>query len=110
LHQGKTTFHISVMSHNAGVKLCNLYQFAEALNGIGSYKIFCPSLMFHHVTTNCICWMLFLHELKQVWYWSNSLVSLIEMFLKQILFTWFNIFSFSCLQQTNLVQALKFGK
>jgi len=42
------------------------YQFAEALNGIASYKIFCLSFMFHHVTVNCICLMLFSHELKQV--------------------------------------------
>jgi len=29
----KKSFHISVMSHNAAVKLCNLYQFVEAFNG-----------------------------------------------------------------------------
>jgi len=36
----KKSFHISVMSHNAEVKLCNHYQFAEAFNGIASFKIF----------------------------------------------------------------------
>ena len=39
LHQGKNTFHINVTSHNAEVKLCNLYQFfgtrkAEVLNSL----------------------------------------------------------------------------
>jgi len=59
----KKSFHVSVMSHNAEVKLCNLYQFAEAFNGIASCKIFCPCFMFHHFTINCIWLMLFLHEL-----------------------------------------------
>jgi len=36
-------FHVSVMNHNAEVKLCHLYQFAEALNGVANCKIFCPS-------------------------------------------------------------------
>jgi len=54
------------MSQNAEVKLCNLYQFAEILNGIARCKIFCSSFMFHHSTINCIWLMLFLHELKQV--------------------------------------------
>jgi len=54
------------MSHNAELKLCNLYQLAEAFTGIASCKIFCPSFMFHHFTRNCIWLMLFLHELKQV--------------------------------------------
>jgi len=62
----KKSFHISVMSHNAQVKLCNLYQFAEAFSGIASCKIFCLSFMLHHFRTNCIWLMLFLHELKQV--------------------------------------------
>jgi len=42
------------MSHNAEVKLCNLYQFAETIIGIASCKIFCPSFMFYHFTINCI--------------------------------------------------------
>jgi len=105
LHHGKTTFH------NVDVKLCNLYQVAEVLNDIASYKIFCPSFMFNQVKINCICLMLFLHELKQVvvlfkqFSFINRNVS-----LKQILFTWFHIFPFSCLQQKILGKALKFSK
>jgi len=38
----------------------------EAFNGIASCKIFCPFIMFHHFTVNCIWLMLFLHELEQV--------------------------------------------
>jgi len=49
---------MSVMSHNAQVNLCNLYQFAEAFNGIANCKIFCPFFMFHHSTINCI-WLMF---------------------------------------------------
>jgi len=48
------------MSHNAEIKLCHLYQFAEAFSGIASYKIFCPSFMLHHFTKNCIWLKLFL--------------------------------------------------
>jgi len=54
------------MSHNAEVKLCNLYQFAEAFNGIASFKIFLPSFMLSNFTINVIWMMLFLHEPKQV--------------------------------------------
>jgi len=54
----KKSFYISVMSHNAEVKLCHLYQFAEAFSGIASCKIFCLSFMFHHFTINCI-WLVF---------------------------------------------------
>jgi len=36
----KKSLHISVMSHNAAVKLCNLYQFVEAFNCIASCKYF----------------------------------------------------------------------
>jgi len=53
------------MSHNAEVKLCILDQFAETLNGIASYIILGLSFMFRHVKINCICLVLFLHELKQ---------------------------------------------
>jgi len=100
-------FHISVMSHNAEVKLCNLYQFAEAFNGIASCKIFCPSFMFHHFTINCIWLMLFLHKLKKVlvlvkqFSFVNRNVS-----LKQILITWFNIFPCSCLQTEESSQSI----
>jgi len=62
----KKSFHISVMSHNAEVKLCNLYQFAETFNGIASCKMFFPSFMFHHFTINCIWLMFFLYELKHI--------------------------------------------
>ena len=62
----KKSVHISRNSRNAEVKLCNLYQFAEAFNGIASCKIFCPSFMFPQFTINCIWLMHFLHELKQV--------------------------------------------
>jgi len=33
----------------------------EAFNGIASCKIYCPSIMFHHFTINCIWLMLFLY-------------------------------------------------
>jgi len=36
----KKSLHIGVKSHNAEVKLCNHYQFAEAFNGVTSCKIF----------------------------------------------------------------------
>jgi len=90
----KKSFHISVKSHNAEVKLCNLYQFAEAFSGTESCKIFCLFFMFHHFTINCIWLMLFLHESKHV------LVSVkpLNVSLKHILLTWLIIFSFSCLQ------------
>jgi len=52
------SFHISVKSHNAEVKLFGLYQFAEAFNGIASCKIFFPPFMFHHFIINCISSML----------------------------------------------------
>jgi len=89
------------------VKLCNLYQFAEAFNGIATCKIVCPFFMFHHFTINCIWLMLFLHELKQIlvlvkqFSFINRNVS-----LKQILLTWFNIFSFSCLQTEESRQSI----
>jgi len=54
------------MNYKAEVKLCNLYQFDEAFNGIASCKIFCPSFMFHHFKINSILLMLFFHELKLV--------------------------------------------
>jgi len=72
----KNSFHIKVKSHNAEVKLCHFYQFAEAFSGIESYQIFCPCFMFHHFTINGIWLMLFLHELNTFWYWSNSLFQL----------------------------------
>jgi len=36
----------------------------EAFIGIASCKIFCPSMMFHYFTINCIWFRLFLHERK----------------------------------------------
>jgi len=62
----KKSFHISVMSHNAEIKLCNIYQFAKAFSGIASYKIFCSAFMFHHFTINYIWLILYLNELTQV--------------------------------------------
>jgi len=44
---------------------------------------------------------LFLHELKQVLYWSNSLASSTETFLSSRCYKpipWFNVFPFTCLQ------------
>jgi len=77
----KKSFHISVMSHNAEVKLCNLYQFAETFNDLGGCKIFFSSIMFHHFTIHCIWLMLFLHELKQVLVKHFTSASSIEAFL-----------------------------
>ena len=62
----KKSFHISIKCHNADVKLSNFLSVLEALNGIASCKIFCPSFRFHHFTIHCIWLMLFLHELEQV--------------------------------------------
>jgi len=107
----KTLFYISVMSHNAEVKQCNFYQFAEAFNGIASCKIFCPFFMFHHFRTNCIWLMLFLHELKQVFVlvkqfsFINRNVS-----LKQIL-SHGSVFSHSVVcKRRNLDKAFQFSK
>jgi len=49
----KKSLHISVKSHNAEVKLCNLYQFAEAFSGIASCKIFCSFFMLNHFAIKC---------------------------------------------------------
>ena len=57
--------HISLKSHNIEVKLCNPCQFLKRLIFV-SCKIFCPSIISHHFTINCIWLMLVLHELKQV--------------------------------------------
>jgi len=54
------------MSHNAEIKLSNLYQFSEAFYWHCKLQNICPSFMFHHFTVNSICLMLFLQELKQV--------------------------------------------
>ena len=112
LHQGKKSFHIiSVKSHNAELKLCNLHQFAEAFNGIASCKIFRQTFMFHHFTINCIWLMPFLHELKQVWCWSNSLAFSIETFLSSRYYSHVSTFSNSVVRKRmNLVKAFKFSK
>jgi len=107
----KKSFHISAMSHNVAVKLCNLYQFVEACNGIASCKIFCLSAMFHHFAMNCICWMVFLHELTQILVWSNSLASSIETFLSSRHYSHGSTFSHSVVcKRRNLVKAFKFSK
>jgi len=95
------------MSHNAEVKLCNLYQFTEVFNGIARCKIFCLSFMFHHFKINCIWFMLFLHELKQVLVLAKQ-ISFINrnVSLKHTLLTWFNIFAFSFLQTKESSQSI----
>jgi len=57
----------------------------EAFNGIASGKIFCPSIMFHRFTINCIWLMLFLHELEQVLVLVKQITSAssIDMFLSK---------------------------
>jgi len=104
----KKSFHISVMSHNAEVKLCNLYQFTEAFNGIANCKIFHRSFMFHHFTINCIWLMLFMHELKQV------LVLVKEFsFINRNEFSLTDTSTFSCsvlCMWRNLVKAFTFSK
>jgi len=105
----KKSVHISVKSHNAEVKLCNLYQFVEAFNGIASCKIFCPSFMFHHFTTTCNYFMLFLHELKHVLVLVKQLTST-NVSITQILLTRFIIFLFCCCTWRNTVKGLKSSK
>jgi len=106
----KKSFHISVMSRNAAVKLCNLYQFVEAFNGIASCKIFCLSVMFHHFTINCILLMVFLHELKQVLVWSNNLASSIETFLSSKYYSHGSFFHSVVCKRRNLVKAFIFSE
>jgi len=109
----KKSFHISVMNYNAEVKLCNLYQLAEAFNGIASRKIFCPFFMFHHFTMNCIWLMLFLHELKQVLVLVKQFTSAssIETFLSSRYYSHVSLFSYSVVcKRRNLVKAIKFNK
>jgi len=95
------------MSNSADVTLCNLYQLAEACNGIANCKIFCPSFMFHHSTINSIWLMLFLHELKQFWVlvkqfnFINRNVS-----LKQMLLIWFTNDPFSFFQTEESSQSI----
>jgi len=96
------------MSHNAEVNLCNLYQFAEAFKGIANCKIFCPSFMFNRFRINFIWLILFSQELKHVLVlveqcsFINRNVS-----LQQILPTWFNMFSFICLQMEESDQSIE---
>jgi len=98
------------MSHNAEVQLCNLYQVAEAFNGIASCKIFahlsCSIILLHLIddlfarTQISFCRLL----VKQFSF-INRNVS-----LKQILFTWFNISHSIVYKRRNLVKTLKFNK
>jgi len=67
--------------------------------------------MFHHFTINCIWLMVFLHELKQVLVWSNSLASSIEKFLSSRYYSHGSTFSHSVVcKRRNLVKAFKFSK
>jgi len=108
----KKSFHISIKSHSAEVKLCKPYQFAEAINGIASWKIFCPYFMFHHFTINCIGSMLLaaLYVRAQTSFGISQTVyfSFISrnVYIKQILHTWFIIIPFSCLQSEEFSQRI----
>jgi len=96
--------------YEAEVKLCNLYQFAETFSGIANYKIFCPSFMFHHFTTNCVWLMLFLHELKHVLVLVKPFTSAssIETFLSTRYHSHGSSFSYSVVcKRRNLVKTFK---
>jgi len=102
-----------IKSHNVEVKLRNLYQFAEAYNGIASCKIFCPSCMFHHFTMNCICLMLSLHELKQTLVLVKQFCSAssTETFLSSRYYSHGSSFSqLVVCTRRNVVKAFKFSK
>jgi len=70
----KISYHISVKNHNAEVKLCNLYQFAEVFNGIASSKIFCPSFSSIILQSIAFGWCSFYTKSNTFWYWLNSLL------------------------------------
>jgi len=108
----KKSFHISIKSHNAVVKLtAQSLSVLEVFSGIASCKIFRPSFMLNHFTLNCISLMLFLHELKQV-----------LVLVKQFSFINKNVVSSRCYsrgstfshsvgcKRRNLVKAFKFSK
>ena len=107
----KKSFHVSVTSHNAEVKLCDLYQFAEVFSGIASCKMFWPSFIFHvpsflnklHLANALFARTQTSFGVGQTVYFSfiNRNVS-----SKQILFTWFIIFPFSCLQMEESNQSI----
>jgi len=108
----KKSFHISIKSHNVEVKLQSL-SVLEVFDGSASCKIFCPSFMFHHFTMNCIWFMLFLHDLKQVLVLVKQFTSAssIETFLSNRYYS--HVSSFSHLvvcKRRNLVKAFKFSK
>jgi len=103
---GKKSFHITVTSHNAEVKLCNLYQFAEAFN-----------LPIFHVPSfkKSIWLMLFFHELKQVLALIKqfTLASSVETFFssRPLYYSHGSTFSHSVVcKRRNLVNAFKFSK
>jgi len=107
------SFHINVKSHDAKVKLCNLYQFAEAFSGIASCNIFCPSFMLHHFAINCIWLMLFLHELKHVLVLVKQFnsTSSIETLLSSRYYSHGSSIPHSVVcKRRNLVRAFKFNK
>jgi len=67
----------------------------EAFNDISTYKIVCPSIMFHHFTINCISLMLSLHELEQVLVLVKQFTSaswMRNVSIKQIPLKWFILF------------------
>jgi len=109
----KKSFHISLKSRNAKLKLCNLYQFAEAFNGITSCKVFCPSFTFHHFVINCICLILSLPEPKEVLVVVKQFTSSwsIETFLSSRYYSHGSSFSLSVVcKLRNVVKAFKFSK
>ena len=100
----KKSFHISVKSHNAEIKLYNLYHFTEEFKCIASYNIIFPSFVFHHLTINCIWLMLFLHERKQALVLVKQLTSAssIETFLSTRYYSCGSSFSHSIVCKQNI--------
>ena len=84
----------------------------EAFDGITSCKIFCPFIMFHHFTVNCICLMLFLHELEQVLVLVKQFTSAssTEKFLSSRYVSHdFILFPISCLQTEEASQSILYS-
>jgi len=107
----KKSFHISVMSHNAEVKLRNLCQFAEAFNGIACCKRFRPTFMFQYFTINCLCLTLFLCELKQVLVLVKQFIFINRNVPSSRYYSHGSTFSYSVVcKRRNLVKAFKFSK
>jgi len=104
----KKSFHISIKSNNFEVKLCNFYQFLKRLMVLQVAKYFCPSIMFHHFTTNFISLMLSLHELQQVLVLVKQFTaaSSIETFLSSRYYSHIIFFPISCLQTEESSQSI----